>query len=1006
MTVEHSEATLDIASTRWYCTQFFVDYYKATSEWDAEKRRHERTGTVVEELLKTFVETEVFSGAELTALKSVCQTSSVIGQEKTIERVRATGGAPDRLDAVVELIQSEEELGIIGGTALKVAAPTDDVEVQLIDSFATLIDETAENQALDTAVKTILDLPVQDVGLATLTPVFCLLYPERYPIVNHQTKVSIKACLDLDVPKDPDEYFEAIELFSAIRADFDFEDNFRHLDFYCYWANERTDVNEWFRSNDIADRAVWQLNAGLETDGGPDTLWPLWREHGLCSIGWDIGDLSKLSRDEIDARAASESSADAGVCLKRFRDALTPGTIVLAKDGEQLLGIGVIQSEAYRYHPNAFDEHVPAESVSHPHLRPVEWVAITSGDEGPVSSWAPEQGLSAQKTLAQTNHFESIRYALANRTPSLREDLFDIEREVAAVSAARHPSTDTEDPPSSEHETSPDDELDRTPVEEPPISEAAPYYWVSQGNKEELEEEYLQAPDDSQPHHDLRKLAPGDIVFNYREGAVVGYSEVTSEPYYYQVDTEEQLRVDIDLQRFSEPLQFADVFAYLIRDDVRLDTYYPVNKAGMNQQYLFNLSEKAGEYLLTQGNRQRAPERLTKRLSLPRVDPELPNQLYYPPTQARQLRSQLSAAINSGKHVILTGPPGTGKSKIAEAICSQATTLDSVDDWVFTTATAEWTAYDTVGGYMPRRDSDELAFSPGQFLRCFRDRDGTLVNKWLVIDELNRSDIDKAFGQVFSVLAGDSVELPYEGDGHPSTPVRIEAVNEKTDPQRRDRIATDPDRYPITGAWRLIGTMNTADKASLYEMSYAFMRRFAFVHVGIPEIATEDGLARQWLLDPTYDSPGTQPANYASAWLDGETGDERTALHETLSAIGPRLAVLWSNIEGGRPIGPAIIHDIVSYVHASDGSATNGDNLTDALIALVFPQFEGMRPEQQRTLIQSLDTPRRCVTQPGRGDSESSTTQDPVAPELATDRLYRTAEDMFGITLTDESDDS
>lgn len=41
--------------------------------------------------------------------------------------------------------------------------------------------------------------------------------------------------------------------------------------------------------------------------------------------------------------------------------------------------------------------------------------------------------------------------------------------------------------------------------------------------------------------------------------------------------------------------------------------------------------------------------------------------------------------------------------------------------------------------------------------------------------------------------------------------------------------------YVIPKDFRIIGTMNTYDKTSLYEMSYAFMRRFAFIPVGVPK---------------------------------------------------------------------------------------------------------------------------------------------------------------------------
>ena len=43
---------------------------------------------------------------------------------------------------------------------------------------------------------------------------------------------------------------------------------------------------------------------------------------------------------------------------------------------------------------------------------------------------------------------------------------------------------------------------------------------------------------------------------------------------------------------------------------------------------------------------------------------------------------------------------------------------------------------------------------------------------------------------------------------------------------------TDPIRLPAT--WRILATMNVFDKNLLFEMSYALMRRFAFVEVTCP----------------------------------------------------------------------------------------------------------------------------------------------------------------------------
>jgi len=93
-------------------------------------------------------------------------------------------------------------------------------------------------------------------------------------------------------------------------------------------------------------------------------------------------------------------------------------------------------------------------------------------------------------------------------------------------------------------------------------------------------------------------------------------------------------------------------------------------------------------------------------------------------------------ALRSGKHLLLSGPPGTGKSTLAAAICRAV--VDEQFD--VATATADWTTFETIGGYLPTPDAT-LRFEPGIVLRALER------SHWLVIDELNRADIDKAFGR-------------------------------------------------------------------------------------------------------------------------------------------------------------------------------------------------------------------------------------------------------------------
>ncbi len=544
-------------------------------------------------------------------------------------------------------------------------------------------------------------------------------------------------------------------------------------------------------------------------------------------------------------------------------------------------------------------------------------------------------------------------------------------------------------------------------------------YWATQKQSEELDpptnvesgNAYLEATVGTKAGDTVESTAVGDVVFHYYNKEVIGYSAVAAETIKIEQGAERKVRAPVHLNRFESPVHRSTIERALLsvgtEDDLPL-LVQPGQEylSRVPQDFARRLTDIFAEALEKSSNRG-ATEQSSKLASLvdpPSFDVSTPDDLYF---DNDDLLDQVNAALNSGKHIIFTGPPGTGKSKLAKELSREAvaSAADQIDDWIFSTATAEWTAYDTIGGYMPTAQQDDgaLEFSPGQFLRCFRTDDGELTNQWLIIDELNRSDIDKAFGQVFSVLSEDSVELPYERDN----PIQIEWVDEDTDARQQTRIAADSDRYPVTPSWRLIGTMNTADKASLYEMSYAFMRRFSFIHVGVPALFDENSNVRAWLLKPdaTVD-------NYPDAWIeDGEP----TQFHETLVELYTQLAVLWANINESRPVGPAIIEDIVSYVAAYDDSESVAEALSYAVVSTVFPQFEGMRPEDQKDAIRKLNTYRDYIDQPLEERSDSDTEADPTKdapettanatqPELKMTLLKRTAEDMFGIEFEDAED--
>lgn len=288
--------------------------------------------------------------------------------------------------------------------------------------------------------------------------------------------------------------------------------------------------------------------------------------------------------------------------------------------------------------------------------------------------------------------------------------------------------------------------------------------------------------------------------------------------------------------------------------------------------------------------------------------------LVFPGSMSAEILDQINSALGAGKHIVFIGPPGGGKTEIAQRVSEYLTEehSDVYSGYRTTTATADWSTFETVGGYIPgEATTDKLLFSPGQVLRCFK-KDDRQRNDLLIIDEINRSDIDKSFGQLFTLLSGQAVQLPFT----------IEGEEVEVAPADRADEGSDSHRYVMPSSWRIFATMNSYDKTSLYEMSYAFMRRFAFVHVGVPDGETTDDWA-------------SLVEEYADVW--GLDIDEEVV--EVVAAVWR----ITNSTVSERKIGPALVEDMLRHVSTTGSS----DAVTSAITSYIFPQLEGVRGRER-----------------------------------------------------------
>ena len=186
-------------------------------------------------------------------------------------------------------------------------------------------------------------------------------------------------------------------------------------------------------------------------------------------------------------------------------------------------------------------------------------------------------------------------------------------------------------------------------------------------------------------------------------------------------------------------------------------------------------------------------------------------------------------AIELRRNLILQGPPGTGKTFIAKRIAWCLIGRKDPSQVELVQFHQSYSYEDFVQGYRPT-ESGGFSLKNGIFYDfCQRAREKPQESFVFIIDEINRGNLSRIFGELLMLIEADKRGLDYA------------AI--LTYGSKEERFFVPPNVY-------ILGMMNTADR-SLALVDYALRRRFAFEEL-TPAFGTDP--FRDYLIEIGLDS--------------------------------------------------------------------------------------------------------------------------------------------------------
>lgn len=536
--------------------------------------------------------------------------------------------------------------------------------------------------------------------------------------------------------------------------------------------------------------AVHQLNQQLRSyfkfAPGPQAIeWERFREAGIVALDsftQELGNISTIqSWKELNEGVGlpADSMSNQTWNLWLFKNAQKGDVVFAAKGVNACLGIGIIEGDYY------FEEN-----EKYAHRRKVRWITdrvyhYKSGSlKGHKSLFRPDTFSPTKAWEFILSEYIRLNLDLAGVFSQYQLQYSTVEETLATVDS--------------------EEEMDETEALEQNFwwLNANPHIWSITTFKEGERQNYTSRNEKGNKrriYKHFETIAPGDLIIGYESTPVKQVKAI--------------LQATKGLHETEEGVEIIE-FELLEKMDIPIPWDELSNHPGLQQCEVF-INNQGSLFRLTE-----------EEFDIIRDIIDTKNIVYEQKSQAEQVKpysyvedpdrpfipivrfAQMASLLKRKKNIILQGPPGVGKTFIARKLAYEVMGQANEAQIKMVQFHQSYSYEDFIQGLRPGRNNN-FELRNGIFYNfCQQAHAHPEKDYFLVIDEINRGNLSKIFGELMMLIEPDKRKKQYA--------VKLTYAED------------DDAEFFVPPNLYLIGTMNTADR-SLAIVDYALRRRFAFI---------------------------------------------------------------------------------------------------------------------------------------------------------------------------------